>query len=156
MKFYHSTRENVWAEIQKDGVLWGCPRLWDNYTGEDPEQVIGKKLSGKTSTDYRYTYLSPDLGWSHFGEVLLEVEYEPEGVGNRDENDKPIDNFGWDEEHTKDGYCWQFSVFKPIPLSNVKRVDVDELKAKFDRGDMYKNLNIVNKKIRNKVLIKNV
>lgn len=148
MKFYHSTKENVWKEIQKEGILWGCPSLWSNT--KDKKKL---RLSGTKDLINRYTYLSPDLEWCHFGDVLLEVEYTPEGVRNRDKNNNVIDNFGWKEEHTKDSYCWQFSVFKPISLSNVKRIDLDDTKSIFDRGKMYENLNTVNSKILKKYQI---
>lgn len=155
MKFYHSTRENVWKEIQEEGVLWGCNSVWDNYTnGIDKDTVIGmRRLEvDKDLESYRYTYLSPDLEWSHFGEVLLEVDYEPFGCLNDDENGETYDNFAWDREHGKKlGYCWQFSVFKPIPLSNVKRVDIEEAKKNFDWDEMYENLNKCNKAIQEKI-----
>ena len=150
MKFYHFTYENVWEEIQKEGVLWGRPSGWENYTG-DEEVVIGKKKVEPSETERRYTYLSPDLDWSSFGGVLLEVEYEPFGVSNKDEEGNAIDNFAWDEEHSDKGYCWQFSVFKPIPLSNVNRVYIDEAMKNFDKDEMYKAMNESNKVIRNKM-----
>lgn len=96
MLFYHGTSTKAWEEIQQEGVLWG-------------------------KHSYRYTYLSPCINVAkHFGDdVLLEVEYTPIGV-----NGEGIDNYCFDEP--KDGaFCWQFSVFKPIPINNVKRIELD-------------------------------
>lgn len=71
--------------------------------------------------DYRYTYLSPEIEIAEvYGDVLLEVEYEPHGVGVRDHNGEAFDNWGFNPP--EDMTCWQFSVFKPIPLSKVKRI----------------------------------
>lgn len=87
MKFYHRTTTDNWIKIQEEGVLWG-------------------------QHSYRYTYLSPfDVGDS-YGDVLLEVNYEPKG--------NPDDNYGFNPP--KGQVCWQFSVFKPISIANVKVV----------------------------------
>jgi len=45
------------------------------------------------------------------GDVLLEVVYEP---GQTDEKDIPWDNY-------VEG-CWQFRVYKPIPIQDVRRI----------------------------------
>jgi hypothetical protein len=96
MKFFHRTTEENWKKIQEEGVLWG-------YT------IHNGKMS------YRYTYLSPDDAGESYGPVLLEVEYDP----------KPEDfgikhNYGDDPPPGE--YCWQFSVFEPIQLNNVRRI----------------------------------
>lgn len=94
MKFYHRTSENRWREIKKSGILWGY-RIHD----------------GVPTLNYRYTYLSPfDMGES-YGEVLLEVEYEPTGVYG-------IDNYGFDPPSGE--ICWQFSVFIPIDIKMLE------------------------------------
>jgi hypothetical protein len=94
MIFYHRTTIGNWESIQKEGVLWG---ITDNI---------------------RYTYLTPDKNIDHgFGEVLLEVEYEPVGIDGTD-----TDNYGFDPP--KGQICWQFSVFVPIPIRNVKRINI--------------------------------
>lgn len=90
MKFYHRTTEASWKLIQEEGVLWGIH-------------------------SYRYTYLSPskDIDKS-YGDVLLEVEYEPKGVGSGE------DNYGFNPPPGE--ICWQFSVFIPIPLNMVTKI----------------------------------
>ena len=93
MIFYHGTSEEAWGKIQKEGVLWGVH-------------------------SYRYTYLTPDINIARgfANGVLLEVEYEPAGVDGRG-----IDNYGFNPPEGM--ICWQFSVFIPIPISNVKRIN---------------------------------
>ncbi len=142
MKFYHGTKEKVWKEIQSDGILWGMPNSY-NFTvdGKELPNVIDKN----DPNAYRYTYLCPDMEYANdFGKVLLEVDYEPRGVSNRLDG-KAVDNFAYDKKHSKSkGFCWQFSVFIPIPISKVKRVAFD---PNFDWGQMYCNLNKENKRI---------
>jgi hypothetical protein len=72
-------------------------------------------LHGAHPGGSRYTYLSPsrDIDES-YGPVLLEVEYEPVGA-------KGTDNYGFDPPPGQE--CWQFSVFIPIPLSRVRRIE---------------------------------
>jgi len=92
--WYHRTTEEKWKLIQEEGVLWGIPST-PNYP--------------------RYTYLSPyDLGKS-YGDILLEVEYKPlkETQGYKH-------NYGF--EPPEGQICWQFSVFEPIDIKNVKVV----------------------------------
>ena len=117
MKFYHGTTKEKWEKIKEEGVLWGV-HGW-NETWRDKE---GNKLK-----PYRYTYLTPDLDIAQSmgsEEVILEVEYEPVGVGNK-VNGEIIDNYAFGPEpgqQIKPGdHCWQFSVFIPISLKNVKR-----------------------------------
>ena len=92
MKFYHGTTEENWVKIKKEGILWG-------YRGE-----------GK----YRCTYLTPDLNVARgYGseEVILEVEYNPIG--------RTVDTYEFNPSYTD--YCWEFCVFGPIDIDNVKR-----------------------------------
>ncbi len=109
MKFYHGTTEDKWKLIQEEGVLWG----YNIYNDEN----------GVPYKSYRYTYLSPDLEISKkFGNIVLEVEYEPVGIDGR-----KIDNYCFEHEIPKKereegAYCWQFSVFIPIKIENVKRI----------------------------------
>lgn len=98
MIFYHRTTEENWLKIKKEGILWG----------------IGKS--------YRYTYLSPDDMGDSYGDVLLEVEYNPVGIDG-----SATDNYVFDyqisEKNINNGeYCWQFSVFVPIDIKYVKRI----------------------------------
>jgi len=122
--FYHGTYENVWEEIQKSGVLWGCPVAWENF-----EEIEGEGVTGMRRLDidinkegYRYTYLSPEKDYAEqYGDVLLEVVYAPKGGGAEDENGEVYDNYGFDPP--KGQFCWQFSVFQPIPLKRVRRIN---------------------------------
>ena len=116
--FFHGTTEEAWAAIQAEGVLWGIP--------------------SKDCT-YRYTYLTPSIDTAcGFGcreedqevQVLLLVDYEPIGVGIRDSAGNAIDNYTHRRDHIEEQladpdhylHCWQFSVFKPIPLTQVRRI----------------------------------
>jgi len=106
MLFFHGTKPENWERIQAEGVLWGwpCPRCY-------PETRGCKKPQSRNAC--RYTYLTPDLAVAKtYGSIILEVEYDPIGAGTG------IDNYGFDPPPGQ--YCWQFSVFKPIPLSQVK------------------------------------
>ncbi len=99
VKFYHATSEAAWKLIQEEGILWGLH-------------------------SYRYTYLTPlkeiAIGFGGESCVLLEVKYDPHGVGVTDENGEVYDNYGFDPPEGM--ICWQFSVFKPISTRNVRRV----------------------------------
>lgn len=99
MIFYHGTSKENWDKIQKEGVLWG----YNMYKDENGKEYMG----------YRYTYLTPEIEIAKkYGNVLLEVEYEPVGVDGRG-----IDNYGFDPPEGTT--CWQFSVFIPIGLDKV-------------------------------------
>ena len=99
MIFYHGTSKKNWKLIQKEGILWG-------YN-------IYKNSDGTTYRSYRYTYLTPHIEVAKkYGNILLEVEYEP--IGSK------TDNYGFDPPNGMT--CWQFSVFIPIAISNVKRI----------------------------------
>jgi len=121
MNFYHGTTKENWKKIQKEGVLWGKPSWNETWRNEE-----GEKLE-----PYRYTYLTPDLdvATTHGSkEVILEVEYNPVGVGNKIDGET-IDNYAFGPEpgqKVKPGdHCWQFSVFIPIPIKNVKIKEKD-------------------------------
>ena len=101
MIFYHGTTEEKWKLIQEEGVLWGF-----NVYSNDCEIY----------RSYRYTYLSPLKNVSKvYGDVLLEVEYDPIGIDGRG-----IDNYGFNPP--KGQICWQFSVFVPISIENVNQI----------------------------------
>lgn len=90
MIFYHGTSKKAWDKIQEEGMLWGIH-------------------------SYRYTYLTPDIEMAkEYGDVVLEVTYDPKGVGSG------VDNYGFDPPEGM--ICWQFSVFIPIDICNVKRI----------------------------------
>lgn len=100
MIFYHGTTKENWKKIQEEGVLWG-------YRVHD----------GVPTLSYRYTYLSPEIEVAEkYGDILLEVEYDP--VGCDGTKGLGIDNYGFDPPPGQT--CWQFSVFIPIGLKNVK------------------------------------
>ncbi len=97
MKFYHGTSRNNWEKIKKERVLWGIPTVFCHM-----------------GYIRRYTYLTPYTEVAQkYGEVSLEIEYEPVGVDGRG-----IDNYGFDPPPGQT--CWQFSVFIPIPIKNMK------------------------------------
>jgi hypothetical protein len=79
--------------IQAEGVLWGV------------------------TSSYRYTYLSPSKEiHKSYGSVLLEIQYEPVGI-----NGMGIDNYGFNSPPGM--VCWQFSVFIPISIADVRRIE---------------------------------
>ena len=91
MTFYHGTSKHNWQLIQKQGILFG------------------KGMS------YRYTYLTPDITVaSNYGDVILQIQYDPVGVGSG------VDNYIFDVPIGC--ICWQFSVFIPIKLQNIKEI----------------------------------
>ena len=98
MIFYHGTKEKKWRLIKSAGILWGY-----------------RIHNGKKTLLYRYTYLTPELCIAEkYGNIILQVEYVPTGIWG-------IDNYGF--HPPPDMTCWQFSVFVPISLSNVKVMD---------------------------------
>jgi hypothetical protein len=105
--FYHVTTPQRWEAIKKEGVLYGihgsCFGIF-NWAELNQSEYRNK---------YRYTYLSP-TPYYEYGSVVLEVRYTPkrEDFGIKH-------NYGFDLP--PDMICWQFSVFEPIPLVNVKR-----------------------------------
>lgn len=99
MIFYHGTSEAAWRAIQTEGALWGGCTY---HKTKDPKC-------------YRYTYLTPELEVAQqYGTVVLEVKWDPEGVGSG------VDNYGFNPPPRET--CWQFSVFVPITLDRVRRV----------------------------------
>jgi hypothetical protein len=113
--FYHRTTEEAWKKIQKEGYLWGS---------RNPEQLAKTvsvlKEKGLTAISdgenvYRYTYLAPFDWGDSYGTVLLEVRYEPK---RKDFGVKH--NYGFDPPQGQ--ICTQFSVFEPIPLTDVRRI----------------------------------
>ena len=101
--FFHGTTQGCWAAIQAEGVLWGRTRAWSDGVEHDGP---------------RYTYLSPHLEVAQeYGNMVLEVEYEPVGVGSG------VDNYGFDPPPGET--CWQFSVFAPISLDRCSVYEED-------------------------------
>lgn len=101
MTFYHATSKENWKKIQEEGVLFGRRYIVDN-TGKVIREV------------QRCTYLAVELEDAvPFGEVLLQVEYDP----FKDKSRKPHNNY-------KEG-CWQIRVYEPIPLEDVKEISLE-------------------------------
>jgi hypothetical protein len=103
LKFYHVTNREAWKAIKEEGVLFSV------HGDGDWSKRNTEKNSGYA---YRYTYLSPKplLG---YGNVVLQVEFTP-----KQEDFGKVHNYGFDPPPGQ--ICTQFSVFKPIPLSDVK------------------------------------
>lgn len=91
MIFYHGTTKENYEQILKEGVLFGRRGIIMN---DDSIKEVD-----------RCTYLAVDKEEAMFyGDVLLEVEYEP-------------------RKGRYDNYCegcWQVRVYKPIPITNIK------------------------------------
>ena len=104
MKFFHVTKRKAWKAIKKEGVLWGIhdPSYWNTQDNEDT----------KKDDHRRYTYLSP-VPYFYYGAIVLQVEFNP-----KREDFGKVHNYGFDPPPGQN--CWQFSVFTPIPLSDVK------------------------------------
>lgn len=136
MKFYHGTSKENWLKIQKEGVLCGMPPNYRHFikNKEEREREFGSfsilkiKNQEKLCKDFepetlprRYTYLTPDIDMAKkYGDILLEVEYDPVGVGNLIDG-KTIDNYGFNPPPGQ--YCWQFSVFVPISLNKIEVIN---------------------------------
>ena len=96
MIFYHGTSQESWKTIQQEGFLYGRRYIIDN------NGKIIKEVS-------RCTYLATDLEEAkHYGEVVLQVEYDPKSS----KHNNYIDG------------CWQLRVYEPIPLSQIKPLNV--------------------------------
>jgi hypothetical protein len=70
------------------------------------------------------TYFAPSpFSWKHpsYGTVLLEIEYTPKRKDFGKEH-----NYGFDPPQGQ--FCNQFCIFKEIPLSEITRVSIKELK----------------------------
>jgi hypothetical protein len=114
--WYHRTTDEVWEQIQQDGHLWGVPG-WG---------TLKERLEDVTRR-CRYTYLSPDDWGDTYGDVLLEVEYDPRREdasthvgGYLKKRDRIKHNYGFDPPPGQ--RCAQFSVFEPISLDKVRRL----------------------------------
>jgi len=129
MKFYHRTTEERWKVIQEREELFGVAPGWDGW------QIAHKDLDSEPKR-MRYTYLSPiSIDWGeNFGfdrekrTVLLEVEYDPKPEdasihcgGTIKKRERPIKH-NYNFNPPKGKICDQFSVFEPIPLTNIKRI----------------------------------
>ena len=96
MILYHGTSKKNWEKIQQEGILWGR------------RYILNSDGSIKKEVD-RCTYLAVDKEEAkQYGDVLLEVEYEP---------------FNSKHNNYCEG-CWQVRVYEPIPLSQIKELNV--------------------------------
>lgn len=103
MKFYHGTSSENWGKIKEEGILFGRRHFND---GNDIKEVD------------RCTYLSTEPEEANnYGEILLEVEYDP---------------YETNKNNYKDG-CWQIRVYEPIPIENVKLVKLKDIKPLYIR-----------------------
>ena len=98
MIFYHGTSQENWKAIQQEGFLYGRRYIIDSNGN------IIKEVD-------RCTYLATDLEEAkHYGEVVLQVEYDPKSS----KHNNYIDG------------CWQLRVYEPIPLSQIKLLNTIE------------------------------
>lgn len=92
MIFYHGTSQEHWKQIQKEGLLWGRRFITDNKGN------ILKEVK-------RCTYLATDIEEAKcYGDVILEVEYDPFEHKNRN-------NYC--------NECWQVRVYEPIDIVKI-------------------------------------
>jgi hypothetical protein len=71
-------------------------------------QKEGALFGKRSGTVHRATYLTTDIDEAKcYGTVVLEVRYNP--------SEHPKMN-----NYTDD--CWQFRVYEPIPITNIKRI----------------------------------
>jgi len=101
MIWYHGTTEDNWKKIQAEGVLFGVRR------------VVSSKYPHFFNPS-RCTYLATDkIEAGMYGDVVLEVEYDP--------------NINPDMNNYSEG-AWQVRVYEPIPISNVKQTENNNMK----------------------------
>lgn len=101
MTFYHATSRENWEKIQEEGVLFGRRYIVDK---------TGKKVIKEVN---RCTYLAVELEDAvPFGDVLLQVEYDPFKDKGRRLHNNYIEG------------CWQIRVYEPIPLEDVKLIHI--------------------------------
>ena len=103
MVFYHGTSKDSWKKIQEEGILWGRRYVVDN-NGNPIKEVD------------RCTYLTPDIEEaSQYGDVVLEVEYDPYKNPKRN-------------NYTED--CWQFRVYEPVPVEHCSVKSIGLIKKR--------------------------
>ena len=114
MTFYHGTSEDNWNKIQEEGILFGRRFVVDGN---------GKPI--KECDKCTYLSVEPEEA-NNYGDVLLEVEYNPNKEGSR---------------HNRfDDTCWQIRVYEPIPIESVKRVKIQDIKPLYIRfGEIPEN-----------------
>ena len=105
MIFYHATTEELWKDIQEEGVLFGRRYIVD---------IAGRPVKEVS----RCTYLAlKQEDAEEFGDVILEVEYNPFnscGRIKRDKRNRPLNNYSPDS--------WQLRVYEPIHFENIRRI----------------------------------
>lgn len=95
MTFYHGTTQENWEKIQQEGFLFGR------------RYILNKDGSINREVD-RCTYLAVEKEEAqHYGDVLLEVEYDP---------------FRNPKKNNYVEGCWQIRVYEPISIAKIKRI----------------------------------
>lgn len=96
--FYHGTTFENWEKIVKERMLFGERKVVD-------EEGKPSKIYNNVS---RCTYLATDIEEAKcYGDVLLEIHYDP--------------TLSPKYNNYVDG-CWQFRVYEPILIENIKRL----------------------------------
>ena len=80
----------------------------ENWKLIQEEGILFGKLFVNDKLVSRCTYLATDLEEAKcYGEIILEVEYNP---FKRKKLNNYVEN------------CWQFRVYEPIPIQNVRKI----------------------------------
>ena len=80
----------------------------ENWKLIQEEGILFGKLFVNDKLISRCTYLATDLNEAKcYGDVILEVEYNP---FKRNKKNNYIEG------------CWQFRVYEPIPIQNVRKI----------------------------------
>lgn len=80
----------------------------ENWKHIQEEGILFGKLYVNDKLISRCTYLATDLNEAKcYGDVILEVEYNP---FKRKKKNNYIEG------------CWQFRVYEPIPIQNVRKI----------------------------------
>ena len=93
MKFYHGTTEEAWKKIQKEGVLWGRPNMY-NSSGNKMSRINWFALEMKDAGIF------DDRGLTNTKCVMLEIDLPKV------------------KKHT----YWEFVTYDPIPIDRILRL----------------------------------
>lgn len=109
------SKNNVMHQLQ-----WSPQNRIPFFHGTSQEawkRIQKEQVLWGVTTGYRYTYLTPDIGIAcEYGPVILRVLYTPTGI-------RGMDNFGFHPPSDNE-FCWQFSVFVPIPIDRIMPIDI--------------------------------
>ena len=96
--WYHGTSVEMWAQIQREGVLWG----------------VREQFGGRVPIRCSYLATTEEEARS-YGSVVLRIRYVPRGpVRPKGKRRGIVDNYCLG--------CWQIRVYVPIPLSKIEMV----------------------------------